>query len=330
MERVDPSHTFIPEPPMTTLSDWLAAQTVDAELASVMTTMAAACAEIAGVLRHAAITGETGLAGHTNVQGEAQKALDVISNDIVLNHIGQNPEISILISEELDEAVQMQNQGRYLVATDPLDGSSNLDVNVTVGTIFSILDAEKGPLQPGRAQLGAGYAAYGPATSLVLTFGQSAAAFTLDDSGVFVLTTERLSVPKASAEYAINTARERLWDAATRGYVAENVAGETGPAGKRYNMRWIGSMVADVHRILMRGGIFMYPLDSETAAKGGRLRLLYEGNPMALLVQAAGGSSTTGQQSVLDVMPSDIHQRVPVILGSADEVGRVESWYARS
>ena len=314
---------------MTTLADWLAAQNVDAGLASVMTTMAAASVEIAGVLRHAAITGQTGLAGHTNVLGEAQKALDVISNDIVLNHIGQNPAVSILVSEELDEAVHLQNQGAYMVATDPLDGSSNLDVNVTVGTIFSILDARQGLLQPGSAQLGAGYAAYGPATSLVITFGPSAAAFTLNDHGVFVLTTERLSVPTASAEYAINTAREGLWDAATRGYVAENVAGETGPEGKRYNMRWIGSMVADVHRILMRGGIFLYPLDSENAAKGGRLRLLYEGNPMALLVQAAGGKSTTGRQSVLDVVPTDIHQRVPVVLGSADEVARVEAWYAK-
>lgn len=314
---------------MTTLSDWLAAQSVDAKLASVMRSMAAASIEIAAVLRHSAISGQTGLAGHTNVQGEAQKALDVISNDIVLNHIRRNPEISILISEELDEAVEIGNQGPYLVATDPLDGSSNLDVNVTVGTIFSILDARKGLLQPGNAQLGAGYAAYGPATSFVITFGPTAAAFTLDDNGVFVLTTETLSVPKASAEYAINTARERLWDAATRGYVAENVAGETGPAGKRYNMRWIGSMVADVHRILMRGGIFMYPLDSENAAKGGRLRLLYEGNPMAMLVAAAGGRSTTGQRSVLDVMPTDIHQRVPVVLGSSDEVARVEAWYAK-
>lgn len=319
-----------PEPHMTTLSNWLAAQSVDAKLASVMTTMAAASAEIAAVLRQSAISGQTGLAGHTNVQGEDQKALDVISNDIVLNHIRQNPEISILVSEELDEPVHIENQGAYLVATDPLDGSSNLDVNVTVGTIFSIMDARKGLLQPGSAQLGAGYAAYGPATSFVITFGPSAAVFTLNDDGVFVLTTEKLAVPKASAEYAINTARERLWDDATKGYVAENVAGETGPAGKRYNMRWIGSMVADVHRILMRGGIFLYPLDSENAAKGGRLRLLYEGNPMAMLVAAAGGASTTGQQSVLDVVPTDIHQRVPVVLGSADEVVRVVAWYAQA
>ena len=313
----------------TSLSDWLAAQPVDPKLAAVVASMAAASAEIADVLRLAPIAGQTGLAGATNVQGEAQKALDVISNDIVLKHLRANDAVSILVSEELDEAVHMQNQGRYLVATDPLDGSSNLDVNVTVGTIFSVLEASGGLLQPGTAQKAAGYAAYGPATSLVLSFGTGVAVFTLDESGRFVLTADGVAVPAASAEYAINTARERLWDAATRGYVAENVAGETGPAGKRYNMRWIGSMVADIHRILMRGGIFMYPLDSETMAKGGRLRLLYEGNPMAFLIEAAGGRATTGTQRIVEVMPSDIHQRVPVILGSADEVRRVEAWYSR-
>ncbi|HEV7344695.1 MAG TPA: class 1 fructose-bisphosphatase [Devosia sp.] len=315
---------------MTTLSEWLAAQPVDPNLASAVATMAAACAEIAGVLRLAPIAGQTGLAGATNVQGEAQKALDVISNDIVLNYIRGNPHISILVSEELDEAVHLQNQGAFLVATDPLDGSSNLDVNGTVGTIFSILAADKGLLQPGSAQLAAGYAAYGPATSLVLTFGASTAVFTLDAAGSFVLTQEGVAVAAASGEYAINSARERFWDAATRGYVAENVAGETGAAGKRHNMRWVGSMVADIHRILMRGGIFLYPLDSETVDKGGRLRLLYEANPMALLVEAAGGKSTTGRERILDVVPTDIHQRVPVILGSAAEVARVEDWYHRS
>ncbi len=314
----------------TTLAQWLAAQPVDPKLASVVATMADASAEIAAVLRLAPIAGQTGLAGHTNVQGEAQKALDVISNDIVLNHIRRNPQISILVSEELDEAVHIKNQGGFLVATDPLDGSSNLDVNVTVGTIFSVLDAGKGLLQKGNAQLAAGYAAYGPATSLVLTFGPSTSVFTLDRDGTFVLTQERVSVAPTSGEYAINTARERFWDDATRGYVAENVAGETGAAGKRYNMRWVGSMVADIHRILMRGGIFMYPLDSETVSKGGRLRLLYEANPMALLVEAAGGKSTTGREKILELVPTGIHQRVPVILGSAEEVERVEAWYAKS
>ncbi|UJW85616.1 class 1 fructose-bisphosphatase [Devosia sp. SL43] len=314
---------------MTTLSDWLAAQHVDDALKSVVGTMAAASVDIAAVLRTAPISGQTGLAGQTNVQGEAQKELDVVSNDIVLNHIRQNPQISILVSEELDEEVHLENQGRYMVATDPLDGSSNLDVNVTVGTIFSVLESAGGLLQQGTAQKAAGYAAYGPATSLVLTFGTSTAVFTLDDAGVWVLTADAVKVQPASAEYAINTARERFWDAATRGYVAENVAGETGPTGKRHNMRWVGSMVADIHRILMRGGIFMYPLDSETVSKGGRLRLLYEANPMALLIEAAGGKSTTGTQRILDVVPTGIHQRVPVILGSAEEVDRVEGWYAR-
>jgi fructose-1,6-bisphosphatase I len=177
--------------------------------------------------------------------------------------------------------------------------------------------------------LAAGYAAYGPATSLVLTFGASTAIFTLDANGTFVLTLDNVRVAPESGEYAINTARERFWDVATRSYVAENVAGETGATTKRYNMRWVGSMVADIHRILMRGGIFLYPLDSETVSKGGRLRLLYEANPMAMIVEAAGGRSTTGRERILDLVPTGIHQRVPVILGSAAEVARVEAWYAR-
>ena len=267
--------------------------------------------------------------GHTNVQGEEQKALDVISNDVVLKHLRENPDVSILVSEELEEPVELGTDGAYMIATDPLDGSSNLDVNVTVGTIFAVLNAADGLLQKGRAQLAAGYAAYGPATSLVLTFGQSVAVFTLDSAGAWILTTDNPRIPTASGEFAINTARERFWDAATKGYVAENVAGEHGAAGKRYNMRWVGSMVADIHRILMRGGIFLYPLDSETVSKGGRLRLLYEANPMAMLVEAAGGDATTGREKILDLQPTAIHQRVPVILGSADEVKRVEGWYAK-
>lgn len=316
----------------TNLAQWLAAQKVAPELASVVASMAAASAEIGAVLRLAPIAGQTGLAGHTNVQGEAQKTLDVLSNDIVLKHLAANANVSILVSEELDEAVHMENQGRYMVATDPLDGSSNLDVNVTVGTIFSVLGVDPAKpdlLQKGSAQLAAGYAAYGPATSLVLTFGTGTSVFTLDSSGQFVLTLDSVKVPVASGEYAINTARERFWDKATLAYVTENVAGETGAAGKRYNMRWVGSMVADIHRILMRGGIFLYPLDSETVSKGGRLRLLYEANPMALLIEAAGGKSTTGHERILDVQPTGIHQRVPVILGSAEEVSRVEGHYSK-
>lgn len=313
---------------MTSLADWLAGQSVDPELASTVASMAAASVEIAGVLRQAAIKGQVGLAYATNVQGEQQKALDVISNDIVLKHLRENAAVSILISEELEEALHLSNEGKYIIATDPLDGSSNLDVNVTVGTIFSVLEAGKGMLQPGSAQLAAAYTAYGPATNLVLTFGTGVAVFTLDDVGVFQLTDDAVEVPPATSEFAINTARERFWDEATTTYVRENIAGESGRAGKRYNMRWVGSMVADVHRILMRGGIFLYPLDSETVTKGGRLRLLYEANPMAMLVEAAGGRSTAGKQGILDVVPTAIHQRVPVILGSAEEVQRVEQLYS--
>ncbi len=315
---------------MTNLAQWLAAETDDKGLASVITSIAVAGTEIAAVLRQAPITGQTGLAGATNVQGEAQKALDVISNDIVLNHLRANPAVSILVSEEMDEAVELSSQGTVIVATDPLDGSSNLDVNVTVGTIFSVLPAAGGPLQKGEAQLAAGYVAYGPATSLVLRIKGATSIFTLAENGDWLLVVAAANVPEASGEFAINTARERFWDSATRGYVAESVAGETGLAGKRYNMRWVGSMVADIHRILMRGGIFLYPLDSETVSKGGRLRLLYEANPMAWLVEGAGGRSTTGRQNILELTPSDIHQRVPVILGSAEEVSRVEAWYAKA
>ena len=314
---------------MTTLAQWLVAETDDAALRSVVVSMAAASAELAAVLRVAPIAGQTGLAGHTNVQGEAQKALDVISNDVVLKHLQANDAVSVLISEELDDAVHFENQGAFIVATDPLDGSSNLDVNVTVGTIFSVLPSAGGLLQKGRAQLAAGFVAYGPATSLVLRITGDVSVFTLDGRGEWVQVVVAAKVPEASGEFAINTARERFWDAATLGYVKESVAGEAGPAGKRYNMRWVGSMVADILRILMRGGIFLYPLDSETVSKGGRLRLLYEANPMAWLVEGAGGLSTTGRQEILDVEPTGIHQRVPVILGSAEEVRRVEAWYAK-
>ncbi|KRB01704.1 hypothetical protein ASD83_07240 [Devosia sp. Root685] len=314
---------------MTTLAQWLVAETEDAALRSVVVSMADASAELAAVLRVAPIAGQTGLAGHTNVQGEAQKALDVISNDVVLKHLRENPAVSVLISEELDDAVHFENQGAFIVATDPLDGSSNLDVNVTVGTIFSVLPSAGGLLQKGRAQVAAGFVAYGPATSMVLRIAGDVSVFTLDGGGEWVQVVAAATVPEASGEFAINTARERFWDAATLGYVKENIAGEAGPAGKRYNMRWVGSMVADILRILMRGGIFLYPLDSETTSKGGRLRLLYEANPMAWLVEGAGGRSTTGRQDILDVEPTGIHQRVPVILGSAEEVRRVEDWYAR-
>lgn len=315
---------------MTTLAQWLALETPDTALASVIASMASAGADIAATLRMAPITGDTGLAGATNVQGEAQKALDIISNDIVLAHLRDNPKVSLLVSEEMDDAVELSVDAPFIVATDPLDGSSNLDVNVTVGTIFSILPTLGGPLQKGTAQVAAGYIAYGHATTMVLRIKGRTSGFALDTSGEWIEIIAEAKIPEATGEFAINTARERFWDAATAGYVRESIAGETGPAGKRYNMRWVGSMVADMHRILMRGGIFLYPLDSETVSKGGRLRLLYEANPMAWLAEGAGGRASTGTQSLLSVQPTSIHQRIPVILGSAEEVLRVEAWYAKS
>ncbi|MEO5806074.1 class 1 fructose-bisphosphatase [Devosia sp.] len=312
-----------------TLSQWLETAAPSPALSGIIVTIAAACAEIGGVLRTAPTDGLAGATDHTNIQGETQKQLDVVSNDIFIKHIRQNVDIQILVSEELDEALHIENQGGYAIACDPLDGSSNLDVNVTVGSIFSVLAIQSAAdiLQPGSKQLAGGYAAYGPSTSLVLSFGTSVAVFTLGNDGVFRLDKDNVKVPAASAEYAINAARYRFWDAATKAYVDQNVAGETGAAGKRFNMRWIGSMVADIHRILMRGGIFLYPLDSETLAKGGRLRLMYEASPMALLIEAAGGAASTGHGRILEVQPNGIHQRIPVILGSRDEVARIEALY---
>jgi len=326
--------------PHTTLTDWLNRQTsagVPAALTGTIESIAAACAEIAGILRTAPIDGLSGATESTNVQGETQKPLDIVSNDIFIRHLQENDDVSILVSEELSQPLQLQHQsgeGRYVVACDPLDGSSNLDVNVTVGSIFSILELETSGgedalLQPGTKQLAAGYAAYGNSTSLVLTLGKSVVVFTLDNQGRFILSKADIAIPAASAEYAINTARERFWDEATRTYVADSVAGETGHLGKRYNMRWVGSMVADIHRILMRGGIFLYPVDSETKEKGGRLRLMYEANPMSLIIEAAGGAASTGFGRILEVQPNGIHQRIGVIVGSREEVARIEALYRR-
>jgi fructose-1,6-bisphosphatase I len=226
------------------------------------------------------------------------------------------------VSEEVDAEIAFNAGGRLGVFFDPLDGSSNLDVNVTVGSIFSVVAATGAHevLQPGRRQLAAGFAGYGPATTLVITFGRTVAGFVLSPDG-FALTAADIKVPEGNLEFAINTSRERYWDAGIRSYIASAVAGE----GGKYNMRWVGSMVAEIQRILNRGGIFLYPADSETRAKGGRLRLLYEANPMALIIETAGGGSSEGSKSILDIEPTGIHQRVPVIVGAASEVRKVEA-----
>jgi fructose-1,6-bisphosphatase I len=274
------------------------------------------------------------------VQGEAQKKLDIIANEILLRANEWGGYLAAMASEELETVCQIPSgypQGDYLLLFDPLDGSSNIDVNVTIGTIFSVLrnPQEKGKdpveadfLQPGRDQVAAGYVAYGPSTQLVLTVGKGVHGFTLDrERGDFVSTQPYMTIPAETREYAINASNARHWEAPVQRYIAELQQGKDGSRGSDFNMRWIASMVADVHRVLTRGGIFLYPLDEKCRAKGGKLRLMYEANPMAMLIEQAGGAATTGRSRILDIVPERLHQRVPVILGSRVEVERVTSYH---
>ncbi len=284
--------------------------------------------EIAFLLQKGAMSGVLGSAEQENVQGETQKKLDVISNDLLKDTLKACPVVAGIASEEEDLPVPANKDGEFLVIFDPLDGSSNIDINVTVGTIFSILPSNGGDasqeatyLQSGRKQLAAGYVLYGPSTLLVMTTGQGVNIFTLDpDTQQFVLTEEQSQITATTQEFAINMSNQRFWAESMQNYVADLLQGEEGKLGKRYNMRWIAAMVAEVHRIINRGGIFMYPWDNREPGKPGKLRLMYEGNPMSMLVEQAGGLSSTGEMAILDVEPEHIHQRVPVILGSKQEV----------
>ena len=267
-----------------------------------------------------------------NVQGEAQKKLDVLSNEILLEANAWGGHLAACASEEMAHCQPIPDafpRGSYLLLFDPLDGSSNIDVNVSVGTIFSVLRCPDGVtavgdrhfLQPGTAQVAAGYCLYGPSTMLVLTVGHGTHAFTLDrEQGSFVLTRSDMRIPEETREFAINMSNQRHWEAPMQDYVRDLLAGAEGPRGKDFNMRWVASMVADVHRILTRGGVFIYPWDRKDPGKPGKLRLMYEANPMAMLVEQAGGAATDGRARILDVVPTELHQRVPVFLGSKAEV----------
>ena len=312
---------------------------INADLRLLIEVVARACKTISGAINKGDLGGVLGNAGTDNVQGEAQKKLDVLSNEILLEANEWGGHLAALASEEMDHPHPIPNRypkGNYLLVFDPLDGSSNIDVNISVGTIFSVLKCpegvtdpdEKAFLQPGTQQVAAGYAVYGPSTTLILTLGEGVHSFTLDrEQGSFVLTERNLQIPVDTKEFAINASNMRFWEAPVKRYVDEMLAGKEGPLGKDYNMRWVASMVADVHRILTRGGIFMYPLDSKTKAQGGKLRLLYEANPMSFIVEQAGGASTTGRERILDIQPHKLHQRVPVILGSKNEVERVTGYH---
>jgi fructose-1,6-bisphosphatase I len=315
-------------------------QRISADLRLLIEVVARAVKAISVAVGKGALADVLGEAGSDNVQGEAQKKLDVIANEILLEANEWGGHLAAMASEEMDDPHVIPSdypKGGYLLLFDPLDGSSNIDVNVSVGTIFSVLrcpDNAQNPadavhfLQPGTAQLAAGYAVYGPSTLLVLTVGDGVHAFTLDrEMGSFVMTQSHLRIPADTREYAINASNRRWWEAPVRRYVEELEAGQSGPRERDFNMRWVGSMVADVHRILTRGGIFMYPRDSKDPAKPGKLRLMYEANPMAMLVEQAGGAATTGRERILALEPQQLHQRVPVILGSKNEVERVTGYH---
>ena len=327
----------------TTLSKFLIQQLTGFEgatdLGALLVDVAAAVKAISAMTAKGALGGYLGDHGTKNVQGETQQKLDVLANDVLIRGCEWGGLVAGMASEELDDPYPIPGEftrGRYLLVFDPLDGSSNTDVNVSVGTIFSVLrhDRTDAPvvadyLQPGVQQVAAGYAIYGPATMLVITVGKGTHGFTLDrEIGNFILTHPDLQIPADTSEFAINTSNARFWEPPVHRYVTECQAGKTGDRGRDFNMRWIASMVAEVHRILMRGGVFMYPKDTRDPSKPGRLRLLYEANPISMLVEQAGGSATTGRERVLGVMPASLHQRVPVILGSRDEVARIDRYHA--
>ena len=299
---------------------------IPAELGSVLESIVAACSDISGKVRLGALAGVLGMAGTGNVQGEDQKKLDVIANDILIDVLKNNAHVAGLASEEEDTFVAANENGGYLVLLDPLDGSSNIDVNISVGTIFSVLTKPEGRLntesflQKGRDQVAAGYVLYGPQTQLVFTLKHGVFVFTLNENNEFVLTKENPEVPASTKEFAINMSNSRHWQAPMQQYINELLAGDTGVRGKNYNMRWVASMVAEIHRILMRGGVFMYPQDKRDPSKPGKLRLMYEANPMSLILEQAGAAASNALENMLDIVPTGLHQRVAVVMGSREEV----------
>jgi fructose-1,6-bisphosphatase I len=318
---------------------------IPSELRLLLEVVARACKSISQAVNKGALGGVLGTAGSENVQGEVQKKLDIIANEVLIEANEWGGHLAAMASEEMDDIYAVPNRyplGEYLLLFDPLDGSSNIDVNVSIGTIFSVLKKNNDDpktvepvsasdfLQPGKQQVAAGYCVYGPQTTLVLTVGDGVAMFTLDrEQGSFVLTQENVQIPPDTKEFAINMSNMRHWDEPVKRYIDECLQGKEGPRAKDFNMRWIASMVADVHRILTRGGIFMYPWDKREPNKPGKLRLMYEANPMSWLIEQAGGAATNGKQRILDIQPTSLHERVSVILGSRNEVERVTSYHGK-
>lgn len=309
------------------------------QLRLLLEVVARACKRISFAVNKGELGDVMGTAGSENVQGEVQKKLDIIANETLIEANEWGGHLAAMASEEMEGIYVVPNrypQGEYLLMFDPLDGSSNIDINMSIGTIFSVLkkpDNHPGVhdndfMQPGTQQVAAGYCIYGPQTTLVLTVGDGVAMFTLDrEQGSFILIEENVKIPEDTKEFAINMSNMRHWDAPVKRYVDECLAGEEGPRGKNFNMRWVAAMVADVHRILCRGGIFMYPWDKREPHKPGKLRLMYEANPMSWLIEQAGGMATNGRERILDIQPTELHQRVSVILGSKNEVERVTRYH---
>ena len=295
------------------------------------------CSTLSHEVAQGALIGLLGSAGSGNVQGEVQQKLDIIANDQLIDGVKGCKSLAGLASEEMELPVPVQGTGDYLLLFDPLDGSSNIDVNVSIGTIFSILKKQdpNAPLQTsdfllsGRHQVAAGYVVYGPQTTMALTLGDGVVMFTLNkETGEFLLIKDAVTISPSTKEFAINMSNMRHWADPVRRYVEECLAGTTGVRDKDFNMRWIASMVADVHRVLSRGGVFMYPWDKRDPKKAGKLRLMYEANPMSFLVEQAGGASINGTQTIMDLQPTGLHERVSVMLGSKEEVDRLRQYHA--
>jgi fructose-1,6-bisphosphatase I len=309
-------------------------------LNAILADIATACKKIAIAIDSGALEGNMGNLSSENVQGEVQKALDMITNDIFIESTQQSGYVAGMVSEEMSDLIEIdennRQNGQYLLLFDPLDGSSNVNVNISVGTIFSIVKSHNPQavladfLQPGTQQICAGYALYGTSTMLVLTTGNGVHGFTLDnESGEFYLTHANMQIEEDTQEFAINMSNYRFWQTPIQNYIDECLQGSEGDREKDFNMRWVASMVAEIHRILIRGGIFMYPIDSKIKKNGGKLRLMYEANPMAMLIEQAGGLATTGKTRILEITPSQIHQRVPVMMGSRNEIERIISYHKK-
>lgn len=320
-----------------TLHTYLQREVGDPDLRDLIDRIASACWSISTLVAESAIDGNLGQSGTINSQGEDQKPLDILANEVFVRSCVGNSRVATIVSEEVEDVIKVSqpSEGDFLIAFDPLDGSSNLDVDLSVGSIFAIAKVKEAKadcvLQRGRKLLCSGYALYGPSTVFVLTLGDRVDGFSLDqETDTFVLTHPRMTVPRETTEFAINVSRLRHWDAEIQNYIAECIEGPSGPRGKAFNMRWTASMVAEVHRILVRGGVFLYPVDAENSAQGGKLRLLYEANPIAMIMEAAGGLATDGRRPLLDKVPSHHHERTSVVLGSRAEVERVAQAYLQT